>query len=500
MGFTFTPAHAACEVGPNQVSFFTDAGFRGQCVVKDFGDFASSGAIGLPNDSISSVRVGPNAQVIVCKDNNFKGDCILLSKDVNFLNGPRVGNDQVSSAKVQPLGTAQCIPGNRQVSFFTNADFLGDCVVKDIGDFASSNAIGLPNDSISSVRVGPDAQAIVCKDNDFNGDCILLTGDVSFLNNDRVGNDQVSSAKVQQLGTTACPPGINQVSFFTDAGFLGACVIKDIGVFASSGAIGLPNDSISSLKVGRNVQVIVCKDNNFRGDCILLTSDVSFLNNNRVGNDTVSSAKVQPLGTTECEPGSSQASFFMHAGFLAPCVVKSIGNFANATAIGLDDQSISSIKVGPGVLVCTYNENDFGGPTQQFTSSSDFLGSDNDLISSVRVQAAGTGCQETIRPSISAGIEPVSPGSEFELLHIIGRGFQPAELVRLQITSRFGTDNPVTTNEVTTADATGGINFRFSGAGGGVCTIGRINNETFQVQGTGLTSGRVSNVAVTGCS
>src|SRR5262249_32703686 len=121
MGFTFTPAHAACEVGLNQVSFFTDAGFRGQCVVKDFGDFASSGAIGLPNDSISSVRVGPNAQVIVCKDNNFKGDCILLSKDVNFLNGPRVGNDQVSSAKVQPLGTAQCIPGNRQVSFFTNA-------------------------------------------------------------------------------------------------------------------------------------------------------------------------------------------------------------------------------------------------------------------------------------------------------------------------------------------------------------------------------------------
>ena len=116
-------------------------------------------------------------------------------------------------------------------------------------------------------------------------------------------------------------------------------MIKDIGVFTSSGAIGLPNDSISSLRVGRNVQAIVCKDNDFKGDCILLTGDVTFLNNNRVGNDTVSSAKVQPIGTTECEPGSNQASFFMHAGFLAPCVVKSIGNFANASAIGLDDRA-----------------------------------------------------------------------------------------------------------------------------------------------------------------
>src|SRR5262245_49511014 len=89
---------------------------------------------------------------------------------------------------------------------------LKDCVVKDIGDYANSNAIGLPNDSISSVRVGSNAQAIVCKDNDFKGDCILLTRDVSFLNNGRVGNDQISSVKVQQLGTSVCPPGNNQVS------------------------------------------------------------------------------------------------------------------------------------------------------------------------------------------------------------------------------------------------------------------------------------------------
>jgi hypothetical protein len=73
LGFAFSPAaQAACEPGPNEVSLFKDAGFKGQCVVKEFGDFANSNQIGLPNDSISSVRVGNNAQVIVCKDDDSK--------------------------------------------------------------------------------------------------------------------------------------------------------------------------------------------------------------------------------------------------------------------------------------------------------------------------------------------------------------------------------------------------------------------------------------------
>ena len=51
MGFAFSStAQAACDPSPNEVSFFTDAGFKGQCVVKNFGDYANSSAIGLPND------------------------------------------------------------------------------------------------------------------------------------------------------------------------------------------------------------------------------------------------------------------------------------------------------------------------------------------------------------------------------------------------------------------------------------------------------------------
>ncbi|MGC2199866.1 MAG: hypothetical protein WA633_06915, partial [Stellaceae bacterium] len=250
---------AGCDPGPGQAAFFTDAGFKGSCVVKGIGEYPNSGAIGLPNDSISSVRLGSNAQAVICKDNGFHGDCILLGTSVSFVNGNHVGNDQVSSAKVQLAGTTECMPGSNQVAFFENADFLAPCVVKEFGDYANSAAIGLPNDSISSVRVGSNAETVVCKDNGFQGNCILLGSSVSFLNDSRVGNDQISSASVRPAGTTECTPGIGQVAFFTDAGFKGSCVLKGIGVYPNSAAIGLPNDSISSVRVGSNAQAVVCK-------------------------------------------------------------------------------------------------------------------------------------------------------------------------------------------------------------------------------------------------
>jgi hypothetical protein len=78
-----------------------------------------------------------------------------------------------------------------------------------------------------------------------------------------------------------------------------------------------------------------------------------------------------------------------------------------------------------------------------------------------------------------------------------GNGFQAAEFVRLQITIKQGTNNPITVNQQTTADAARNVDFKYTGTGGGVCNAGEI--ASFQVQGSGLTSGKVSNVAQAGC-
>lgn len=51
----------------------------------------------------------------------------------------------------------------------------------------------------------------------------------------------------------ACEPTADQDSFYADANFLGICVVTGVGDFPTAKRIGLPNDSISSLKVGANV-------------------------------------------------------------------------------------------------------------------------------------------------------------------------------------------------------------------------------------------------------
>jgi hypothetical protein len=97
---------------------------------------------------------------------------------------------------------AECIPGPQQVAFFTDANFAGDCRTLAVGDYPTATSTGLPNDSVSSVRVGSGAQVRVCSDEYFAGTCVLLTANVSYLGNLSIGNDHLTSAKVRPLGAS----------------------------------------------------------------------------------------------------------------------------------------------------------------------------------------------------------------------------------------------------------------------------------------------------------
>ena len=83
------------------MAFYHDGAFRGACEVRGVGAYRSPEDIGLSNDSISSVRLGSNVQVVLCPDADFRGTCQLVTADVANLTGSRVGNDSVSSATVQ---------------------------------------------------------------------------------------------------------------------------------------------------------------------------------------------------------------------------------------------------------------------------------------------------------------------------------------------------------------------------------------------------------------
>jgi hypothetical protein len=198
-------------------------------------------------------------------------------------------------------GATNCnSPSASQVALFTGANYSGNCALKDVGDYRNPDATGLPNDSITSVKVGSNIKVQLCRDNDLSNTCEWLESDDSDLSNNSVGAAQVSSVKVEtKPATTGCVPGLEEVSLFQDANYGGLCVTKRAGDFNNSSAIGLSNDSISSVKVGDRMKILLCRDDNLSNTCEWIDYNDADLSNNTVGTNQASSAKADFRGGIE---------------------------------------------------------------------------------------------------------------------------------------------------------------------------------------------------------
>jgi hypothetical protein len=387
-------AAAQCNPDPTHAAFFVDDHYHGQCIVLAIGEFPTAESIGLPNDSITSIRLGAGTEVYACRDHHFQGICELITTDVPGLGNHPVGNDTITSVKIQTLGAATaCVPGPSEVAFFIDANFSGGCVVRGPGDYPNSETIGLPNDSISSFKLGQTAQVIACRDNNYGGNCQLFTSDVVYLGGQPIGNDTLSSAKVQTRGVQDCNPGPLQVGFFAHANYVSPCCLRNIGSYPNAAAIGLPNDSVSSILMGQGAQAVLCVDDNFQGDCQRFTSNAPYLGNFRIGNDRVSSARIQRAGEYECTAGPGQVAFFVNANMIGPCSVRGIGEYPTPQSMGVPNDSLSSIAVGDNTQVVLCVDVNYLNDCQKFTADNSYLGRGrigNDRASSARVQQLGT--------------------------------------------------------------------------------------------------------------
>jgi hypothetical protein len=96
---------------------------------------------------------------------------------------------------------------------------------------------------------------------------------------------------------TCNSPSVSQVSVFTGANYSGTCALEGIGDYPNPSAIGLPNDSITSVKIGGNVKVQLCDSDNYTTPCEFISGDDPDLTNNSIGK-TTSSLKVVSLSPT----------------------------------------------------------------------------------------------------------------------------------------------------------------------------------------------------------
>jgi hypothetical protein len=159
---------------------YKDACLQGAYSLLNIGNYPNTNGL-IPNDSLSSYYIGAGVTFEVFTNSNYGGTYdVINGNTINWADnqfslpasgslasqfGYNVGNDAASSFKVIP----NCItPASGQCSFFTDAGDSNFCVTLNIGDYANSTGIGLPNDWISSALCGPNTYAALYQNDNFN--------------------------------------------------------------------------------------------------------------------------------------------------------------------------------------------------------------------------------------------------------------------------------------------------------------------------------------------
>ena len=130
-----------------------------------------------------------------------------------------------------------------------------------------------------------------------NGKYTIKTGVTNSIacTNEAFGCDPIpNTEKKCHYKNVSCgnpSPNSDQVGLYTENNYCGSYKIFGTGEWADPGAMGFPNDSASSVKVGSNVKAILCKHDGYV-ECEEFTGDDNDLSNNSIGNDSVSSMKV----------------------------------------------------------------------------------------------------------------------------------------------------------------------------------------------------------------
>jgi hypothetical protein len=165
-----------------------------------------------------------------------------------------------------------CVPNPGEVCLYEHANCGGSYTrVSAQTIWGVLNSSNFDNDILSSFKLGDRTELYLCSDANFGGYCVpYYRYDAWGLDQsqdslpipylckpaDQTCNDLTSSVRVSAYSyphPCTAPPA-DRCAFFKDANFGNSCVVLPVGVYDNSGAFGLPNDSISSIRCGSGVK------------------------------------------------------------------------------------------------------------------------------------------------------------------------------------------------------------------------------------------------------
>jgi len=150
---------------PYTVWVYKDAPFGGQCKILLPGFYPGSANFGIGNDSMSAIKIGAGVRARLFEHSGYRGASIAVTSDVSYLGNIPTWNDVVSSLRVELADRKQNCSDVRsgEMALFVHASYQGDCVVLPVKTwtglprtYANSDAMGIANDSISSIMYRSD--------------------------------------------------------------------------------------------------------------------------------------------------------------------------------------------------------------------------------------------------------------------------------------------------------------------------------------------------------
>ncbi len=173
---------------------------------------------------------------------------------------------------------------------------------------------------------------------------------------------------VAAYGGNSCNPNADQIALFTEPNYGGNCVTKGVGDYPNPSSLGIANDSVSSVKVGSNVKVTLCRDDNYASTCEGFTGDDSDLSNNSIGDNQVSSAKVE--SRSSCPTVSGVVRLFDGTNCNTPSVDVGLGlSKLESSTYNFNDRA-ESIAIPSGWSARLYqNDNENASESACFTST-----------------------------------------------------------------------------------------------------------------------------------
>lgn len=102
-----------CNPNDDQIAVYHDLNYKGNCKVLDIADYVSYAkradlppgpVTNMPDNVISSVKLGKNVKAVICEHSNFGGICESLRTSVVDLSKTHLGEDKATSIKVYKKG------------------------------------------------------------------------------------------------------------------------------------------------------------------------------------------------------------------------------------------------------------------------------------------------------------------------------------------------------------------------------------------------------------